>query len=195
MILSGHVRFHDGLKDLLVPIDAICPHPENYNMGDEDAVEESVMVSGMYRPVIVQKSTGYVCAGNTTYRTVQAMGSEVVPAVFLDIDNETAYRIMVGDNEIARRAIRNRTDLLTVAEKLADTDRAYLGTGLNAKDIERMRELEDMPLHYRLDSHRVTFSVEVPQELVRAYRRLTREADTDEERFELLLRLAGWDGE
>lgn len=193
MILSGHVRFHDALKDLLVPIEAICPHPENYNMGDEEAVEESVMVSGMYRPVTVQKSTGYICAGNTTYRTVQAMGSEVIPAVFLDIDDETAYRIMVGDNETARRAIRNRTDLLAIADRLAETDRAYLGTGLNAADIERMRELEDMPLHYRLDSHRVTFSVEVPQELVRAYRRLTREADTDEERFELILRLAGWE--
>jgi hypothetical protein len=193
VIRSGRVQFHDALEPLMVPIDSVCPHPENYNMGDEEAVEESVIVSGMYRPVIVQSSTGYICAGNTTYAAVQGMGSEIIPAVLLDIDNDTAFRIMVGDNEIARRAIRNRSALVETLSRLSETERGLLGTGKSVDDLARMIELEEMPLHFRM-GHRVTFSVDLPRELVTAYREVTREADTDEERFELLLRLAGWSG-
>jgi hypothetical protein len=193
VIRSGRVKFHDALGPFMVPIDSVCPHPENYNMGDEEAVEESVIVSGMYRPVIVQESTGYILAGNTTYATVQSLGSEIIPVVALAVDNDTAFRIMVGDNETARRAVRNRTALIDLLERLGETDHGLLGTGKNADDLARMRELEEMPLHFRV-GHRVTFTVELPRELVTAYREVTREADTDEERFELLLRLAGWSG-
>jgi ParB-like chromosome segregation protein Spo0J len=123
MIQSGSVQFHPALEDLLTPIELIRPHPDNPSSGDQDAVEESIETVGMYRPVWVQRSTGYILGGNTTYASCLALGASQIPVIWLDVDDEVALRILLGDNEIARRAI---FDLGLLGPQIDEGDREKL---------------------------------------------------------------------
>jgi ParB-like chromosome segregation protein Spo0J len=129
VIASGGVKFHPDLEPLLVDIARVRPHPDNPSNGDQDAIEESIEINGMYRPVYVQRSTGYVLGGNTTYAACLGLGAEVIPVIWLDVDAEGAWRILLGDNQIARLALVDKALLLPQLDALLQTELRLLGTG------------------------------------------------------------------
>ena len=129
MITSGHVRFHPSLEPLFESVEMVRPHPDNPSSGDEDAITESIEINGMYRPVYVQRSTGYILAGNTTYAACLRLGSLRIPVVWLDVDDTTALRILLGDNELARLAIVDLGLLAPQIDLLLQTELRLLGTG------------------------------------------------------------------
>lgn len=129
MIVSGGVKYHDDLEDLLTPIEAVRPHPDNPNNGDEAAIEESIEVNGMYRPIQAQRSTGHILAGNTTYAACLGLGAEQIPVVWLDVDDQTALRILLADNQLAKLARMDQGLLDTSLKLLLETDLKLLGTG------------------------------------------------------------------
>jgi hypothetical protein len=190
---SGRARFHEDLAPLMRRIDDVQPAPYNYNNGDVQAVEESIMASGMYRPIFVQKSTGYIIAGNHTWQACKEMGSDVIPVVVLDVDDTAARRIMVADNQIARAAQPDNGLLMALLDEIPDPN---IGTGLSADDVEQLRLLNEIPLDTDEDSFAQwpTFSVKVPPHVLRGFMVMTSKADNDRDRFELLLRMAGWEG-
>lgn len=194
MIRDGEVRYHDALEPLLVPVDAVQPHPENDNNGDLEAIEDSIDVNGMYRPIIVQESTGHIVAGNHTWMTLAGKGVQRVPVVALDIDDDTALRILLGDNAIARKAIRENQATARILAHLREVDPTLRGTGYVPEDYEVIKTLAEMPFEANEFGSWPTISFTIHPRVRKAFRHMTREADTDPERFELLLRLAGWDG-
>lgn len=122
-----------------VPIDSIEPHPDNPNEGDVGAIEESVdAVGGFYNVIFVQQSSGRIIAGEHRWRTLQQRGSPTAPVVYLDVDDATALRIMIGDNEIPRR--RSRPDERALAELLTDlaqqTSEGLAGTGFDGQALD-----------------------------------------------------------
>lgn len=113
----------------------LTEHPENPNVGDVDAITESLDTLGFYGAVLVQESSGYIIAGNHRTRAAKQRGDTTVPVILLDVDDDTARRIMLGDNRIAALA---HTDDTLLAELLADVAAADLGlsaTGYNAADL------------------------------------------------------------
>lgn len=194
MIRDGLVRYHDALAPLMVPIDSVCPHPENDNNGDLDAIEDSIVVNGMYRPIMAQASTGHIVAGNHTWMTLAGKGVQQVPVVMLDIDDDTALRILLGDNAIARKAIRENQATARILERLHATEQGLIGTGYTPDDMEVIKTLAEMPLETNEYGSWPTLTFTVHPKVRAAFRNMTRECDNDAERFELLLRLAGWDG-
>lgn len=135
MIHSGGVRFHPALQSLLVDIADLSPHPDNPSNGDMEAVAESIEISGMYRPVYAQRSTGFVLGGNTTYSACLYLGAELIPVVWLDVDGETAVRIMLGDNQIARLALVDQALLAPALDALLSTELKLLGTGYAERPV------------------------------------------------------------
>lgn len=194
MIHSGLVAYHEALVPLMVEIDSISPHPENYNNGDVESLVESIEVSGMYRPIYVQASTRYIVAGNHTWLACKTLDADTIPVVELDISDEEAFRIMVADNEVAALAVRDNHALLRTLERLKDTEQGLRGTGKNEFDLEVIRHLAEIPVEHDEFAQWPTLTFQVPPHVRAEFLRLTREADTDRDKFELLLRLAGWDG-
>lgn len=190
---SGMVRFHADLEPLMRPIDSISPAPYNYNNGDVEVITQSVEMNGMYRPVYVQKATGHIIAGNHTWMACKTLGSNTIPVVLLDVDDTTAKRIMVEDNEAARKAIPDSGLLLSLLDEIHDETGEYLAS-VTERDVEVLRALNEIPLDTDEFGQWPTFSVKVPPNVLRGFMHLTREADDDRGRFELMLRLAGWDG-
>lgn len=190
MIFSGLVRYHDALEPLLVPIDSVCQHPDNPNNGDTDAIGESIDENGMVAPILVQSSTGYIISGNHTWETLVERQATVCPAVLLDVDDEQAIKIMIGMNQIPRLA---RPDKAAMLSLLQTVEAPTVGTGISEYTMSALTKLAEMPPLYE-DRTWPTLSFRVPPKMIRAFRDLTDEAITDTDRFELILRLAGWDG-
>lgn len=192
-IVSGGVRFYAGLAPLMVDIDSVQQHPENYNNGDLDEVSKSILTNGMYRPLYVQAETNYIIAGNHTWEACKDLGAEQVPVVRLDCDTEQAYRIMIADNRIASLARPDPALLTTLLMKVGAGQWGLEGTGYTTHDLDVIQHLAEIPVENDEFGQWPTITVQVPPHIKKAYLKLTREADTDRDRFELMLRLAGWE--
>lgn len=108
-----------------VPIDTVRTHPRNARRGAVEAIRDSIRTNGVYRPLIVQRSTGYVLAGNHTYKALVAEGATAVPVTYVDVDDDGAARIMVADNRTADLGDYDEKLLAEVLSSLPDLS----GTG------------------------------------------------------------------
>lgn len=144
MIVSGLVKYHDNLEALMVPIDKVVQHPENYNNGDIEEIATSIQVNGMYRPIWVDERTGYILGGNTTWAACKSLDATMIPVVWLDVDETTAYRILAGDNRLAQLARPDPGMLLTLLEELVHRE-ALIGSGYIPDDLEHLRHAVEAP--------------------------------------------------
>lgn len=181
MIVSGGVKFHDALAPLLDDITKLRPHPDNPSSGDEDEIVTSIEVNGMYRPVMAQSSTGYVLAGNTTYAACLNLRALRIPVVWLDVDEEAALRILLGDNELARLAIVDRALLSPLVNRLLETELKLLGTGY--QEPSRPNSAEDFDPAPIEPQHMVCVNL-VGEEMVTWF---DLDGDTDRERLAFLI--------
>lgn len=125
----------------VVPINEVQPHPGNPNEGDENAIRGSLQKNGQYRSILVQKSSGYILAGNTTWKTAQDNGATKVDIDVIDVNDEHARRIMLADNGVRRNATFEKRLLAELLGELPDLD----GTGYDPGDMDDLRaELEEL---------------------------------------------------
>lgn len=131
----------DGKQDMvseIVPIDRVSPHPQNMRQGDVGAIVESLKVHGQYRPIVVQRSTGYILAGNHTWRALKATKAKTAWVVWADVDNDRALRILLVDNKASDLAAYNDDGLAQLLEALTLTPDKFLGTGYNSDDLDSL---------------------------------------------------------
>lgn len=181
MIVSGGVKFHPDLEPLLVDINLLRPHPDNPSSGDEDEIVTSIEINGMYRPIYVQMSTHFILAGNTTYAACMNLGALRIPVVWLDVDDEAALRILLGDNELARLAIVDRALLSPLVARLLETELKLLGTGYHEPTVPNgADDLDPAPIE---PQHMVCVNL-VGEEMVTWF---DLDGDTDRERLAYLI--------
>ncbi len=97
----------EQLRPLAVPLDSLVPDPVNARTHDErnlDAIRGSLAAYGQRKPVVVNRRTGVVEAGNGTLRAALALGWTHVAAVFVDDDPLTATGFAIADNRTAELA-------------------------------------------------------------------------------------------
>lgn len=116
-----------------VPSDTIQPHPDNPNHGDVEAIRESIQENDFYGAIVVQASTGRILAGEHRWRAARAEGLDVVPVIYRDCDDHTAIRIMLVDNETARRGDVDPE----VVQHLLQTLESIDGTGYDLGWLEQ----------------------------------------------------------
>lgn len=139
------------LNVVSVPLSELSRHPENANQGDVEAIRESIGINGYYQPVIAQASTGYILAGNHRWEAALAMEADEIPTIWLDVDDETAKRIMVADNRTTRLGRDDPSDLLALLDELADSDQGLAGTGYSSADHRMLIEELGRPLDFDED--------------------------------------------
>lgn len=193
MIHSGLVAYHRSLIPLFVPIDSVQPHPENHNNGDVDAIIESIRRYGMYKPIQVQRSTGHTPIGNHTWEACKALDATVIPVVWVDWDDDTARSAMIDDNEIARLALPDPGAELALLEVLQKSP-AGLPITKTDQSVDQLRALASSALDASQIMSWPTVCFKVPPHMRAAFYRITSEAHDETGRFEVLMRLAGWDG-
>jgi ParB-like chromosome segregation protein Spo0J len=121
--------------------DPLKEHPKNPNKGDVATIDESLDENGWYGAVIAQKSTGYILAGNHSYREAKKKGMLQIPVIWKDVDDETAVKIMLVDNESTRKGA---IDEAMVEELLAGLENLK-GTGYVLASVQEVIENGDKP--------------------------------------------------
>jgi ParB-like chromosome segregation protein Spo0J len=117
-----------------VALDKLTPHPDNPRRGNLDAIRESLRHNGWFGTLVAQRSTGLILVGNHRYAAAQAEGMMFVPVHWVDVDDETARRILVADNRTGELAVWDEQALVALLVDLGSLD----GTAFSADDLAEM---------------------------------------------------------
>jgi ParB-like chromosome segregation protein Spo0J len=116
------------------PVAKLRPHPRNPRRGNTTLIAESLQHHGQYRPIVVQRSTGFILAGNHTFLAAKQLGWENVAVTYLDVDDATAERILLADNRTSDLASYDDNALASLLHSLPDLD----GTGFTQIDLDTL---------------------------------------------------------
>ncbi len=113
-----------------VLLGSVVPHPDNARRGDVATIARSLEEHGQYRPIVVQASTGYIIAGNHTWRAAESLGLAEIDVMRIDVTDDEARRILLVDNRTSDLATYDAS-LADVLRSLTETDRGLSGTGFD----------------------------------------------------------------
>lgn len=120
-----------------VNLETLKPYPGNARRGDIDMIAESLRTHGQYKPIVVQKSTGYVLAGNHTLQAARHLGWDSIVVSWVDVDDDSARKINLIDNRSNDVATYDDSEL---AALLVGLDGDYVGTGFTDTDLTELME-------------------------------------------------------
>lgn len=115
-----------------VPIKSIKTYDKNPRIGNVDLIAESLDKSGQFKPIVVNERTGMILAGNHTFLAARKLGWTDIYASFVDVDDETARRIVLADNKTADAGTYDDTLLAELLASLPDIE----GTGYNVAELD-----------------------------------------------------------
>jgi ParB/RepB/Spo0J family partition protein len=127
---------HKDITKLSVDIDSVEPHPRNVRQGDVGAISESLEHNGQYRPIVVQRSSNKILAGNHTWKAAKALGWKKIAVTYVDVDDEKALRILIADNRTNDLASYDNSALAELLTELATTEQMFEGTGFDGSDVD-----------------------------------------------------------
>jgi len=119
-------------ETVLVPVGQLKGYDKNPRKGNIKAIAESLEVNKQYRPIVVQKQSNKILAGNHTWLAAKSLGWTQIAVVFVDVDDEAAKRIVLADNKTNDLA---DYDNAVLAELLRDLG-GVAGTGYSNADME-----------------------------------------------------------
>lgn len=125
-----------------VPVSDLVEHPDNPRRGDTGLIADSIAHNGFYGAVIAQRATNRVLAGNHRLRAAVSEGLETLPVIWVDVDDESATRILLADNRTSDLAGFDNSDLAELLEQLTGSDAHLAGTGYTQADLDML--LEDL---------------------------------------------------
>jgi ParB-like chromosome segregation protein Spo0J len=123
----------------IVPIDSVRPYEKNARKGDIATIAESLMVHGQYRPILVNSATSEILAGSHTWMAAKSLEWSKISVVSINVDVDTAKRIVVADNRTSDLASYDTTLLLEVLKALPDLE----GTGFDSTAIDELEGVFD----------------------------------------------------
>lgn len=121
------------------PVADLVEHPDNPRRGNDVAVSESIEANGFYGAIIVQKATGHVLAGNTRLRAMREAGTETIPAMVVDCDDDVATRILLADNRLSDIAEYDNRLLLRLLDDVSEYEPELTGTGYDETALALLR--------------------------------------------------------
>lgn len=128
-----------------VSISKLRFYPGNARRGDIDLIANSLNKLGQYRPIIVNRGTqchdlaDTILAGNHTTMAAQRLGWDTIDVHWVDVDEDTAKRIVLVDNKANDTATYDIEALVDLITDLPDLD----ATGFNRDEVDAMLEALD----------------------------------------------------
>jgi ParB-like chromosome segregation protein Spo0J len=125
------------LAALAVPIDSVKPHPRNVNHNDPAEIAQGLRIYGQYKPIVVQRSTGFICVGNHTWRAARDHRKWTeIAAVLRDLDDESALQLAIWDNRSGRKGEDDQQALAELLQEFSTLE----GTGYSDADLTELLE-------------------------------------------------------
>lgn len=112
---------------------------KNARRGDIDAIAESLKTLGQFKPLVVNLGThtgrpNEILAGNHTAQAAAKIGMETLQVAWVDVDEDTATKIVVADNRTSDLSSYDNEALADLLGGLTD----YTGTGFTHNDYTRL---------------------------------------------------------
>lgn len=141
-------------QSVMTDINTLKPYGKNPRVGDLDAIRESIRENGFFAPVIVQKSTNQILAGNHRWKAAVAEGMKEVPVVFVDVDDTQAKKIVLADNRTNDLATYSSEVLAEILDSLPSPagtgyDQVAVNTilaGIQDRDKDLIQEVVRPPI-------------------------------------------------
>lgn len=143
-------RGPEALRAHLVPLSAVAPHPANPKDHDLGAIAASIARFGQQQPILVQRSTGWIVAGNGRWEATPMVGEleaalEVGPgeawthiaAIFTEMDDLEAKAYALADNRTHDLGGYHDDKLAALLSELAGADQ-LMATGYDADDVDNL---------------------------------------------------------
>lgn len=146
-----------------VPIESLKTHPRNPRVSDTWAIKESLLTHGQYRPIVANRRTGHILAGNHTYLAAKELGWKEILVYWVDVPEDQELKILLVDNRSTEFGFMDPEKLLEVLQELDSLE----GTGYNDEDLELL-------VHELLEATEVIADIDEDEELA-------DEADVDGE--------------
>ena len=121
------------------------PYHANPRRGDVAQIARSLSRTGQYRPIVVNAGTKTgryreVLAGNDTLAAAQKLGWSHLAGSVVDVDDDTAARIVAADNRTAELGGYDDAQLLALLESVAAAEQGLEGTGYSDADLLALLE-------------------------------------------------------
>jgi len=141
-----------------VPLNSVRLNPENprHNEPAVEPVMRSIARFGFRVPIVVNRRTGLIEAGNTRWKAAQRMGLAEIPVIFTQDDEVTALAFALADNRTAEIATWDEPALAGLLQRLSaegelgasgfgDDDLSDLLAKLGSEDAARREEIWQPP--------------------------------------------------
>lgn len=124
------------LQYATVPVEDLKPYGLNPRQGDVGAISVSLEANGQYRPIVVNKRDNTILAGNHTYHAAVSLGWDTIQVGYVDVDDQTAQRIVLVDNRTNDLADYDRNVLADLLELIVQESgpEGLIGTGFDPDD-------------------------------------------------------------
>ena len=121
----------------IVDINLVQSHEKNVRQGDIGAISESLKAHGQYRPIVVDRRTNKILAGNHTWKAAKALGWQQISVGFVETkDDEEALRILLADNRSTDLGSYDDSGLAELLKQLSETDIGLVGTMFDGDDLD-----------------------------------------------------------
>jgi len=135
------------MEAIKVAIDTLKEFEGNPRRGNIKELTESLKVNGQYKPIVVQKSTKQIIAGNHLWKAAKELGWTDITIVELDVDDNAAKNIVVADNRLADMGAYDEQALLDLLKEID-----LQGTGYIPADVDDLLALieEQTPVEWKI---------------------------------------------
>ena len=120
-----------------VALNTLESYPTNPRRGDIEAIAQSLKAHGQYRPIVVQYGTNFILAGNHTYKAAKKLGWKKIKITYVDVDEESARKIVLADNRLTDLATYNEPLLKSLLTALPELE----GTGFTQSEVDTLDRL------------------------------------------------------
>lgn len=124
----------DTLSAHTAPIGDLQHYHSNPRRGNLDAIKDSLARHGQYRPIVANKRTSQVLAGNHTLAAARDLGWAEIAVTWVDVDEDAAARIVLVDNRTNDLAEYDDSSLLDLLQSLPSLD----GTGYDTTALAEL---------------------------------------------------------
>jgi len=110
-----------------VALNELQPYPNNPRKGNVKLIAESLNEYGQYKPITVNKATGQILVGNHTYAAAKELGWKEIAVIYIEVDEETAAKIVLIDNRATDLSEYDNNALLELLERLNNLEHTGYG--------------------------------------------------------------------
>ena len=135
------MQITEQLRPLATSIERIQLDPKNARLHSElnlNTIKKSLEVYGQRKPIVVNKNTGFIEAGNGLYIAAKTLGWQEIAAVYVDDDKDAAFAYGLMDNKSALLADWDLPNLKEILNELDSKAFNISSTGFSSKEIKEL---------------------------------------------------------